>query len=103
MNELNSLINNPNLSITVKASELKATFADIVEDAIDRYKREVTTKPQDILYTPKQVCEILSIDKSTLWRWGKIDYLCGIKVGDSVRYRKSQIDDIINAKGGANE
>lgn len=103
MIELSNLINSPNLSITVKASELKATFVDIVGEAIDRYKREVATKPQEVLYTPKQVCEILSIDKSTLWRWGKIDYLCGIKVGDSVRYRKSQIDDIINANGGRDE
>ncbi len=103
MGNFNILSDNPNLSITVKASELKATFADIVEDVIESYKREVTAKPQDVLYTPKQVCEILSIDKSTLWRWGKIDYLCGIKVGDSVRYRKSQIDDIINAKVGDNE
>lgn len=100
MATLDLLGNNPNLSITIKASELKSAFATLIDSAIAKYKREVETKPEDVLYSIKQVCEILSVDKSTLWRWQQSGYLVPTKVGDLPRYRKSQIDELLGKKGG---
>lgn len=86
---------NPNISITINGGELKKAVATIIDSAIARYKREVETKPEDILYSIKQVSEILSVDKSTLWRWQQSGYLVPTKVGDLPRYRKSQIDELL--------
>ncbi|MFR9620138.1 MAG: helix-turn-helix domain-containing protein [Rikenellaceae bacterium] len=95
METLELLGTNPNLSITIKANELQKAFATLVEGAIDKYRREVEAKPDDVLYTIKQVSEILSVDKSTLWRWQQSGYLLPTKVGDMPRYRKSQIDELL--------
>ncbi len=100
MKAIDILGDNPNVSITIKASDLKNSFASIVESAIAKYRREVEAQPDDILYSIKQVSEILSVDKSTLWRWQQSGYLVPTKVGDLPRYRKSQIDELLGAKRG---
>ncbi len=86
---------NPSISITINGGELRKAFATLIDSAIDKYRREVETKPEDILYSIKQVSEILSVDKSTLWRWQQSGYLVPTKVGDLPRYRKSQIDELL--------
>ncbi len=98
MTAIDLMGDNPNVSVTIKANDLTKAFKSLVDSAIQAYKREVQSNPDDILYTQKQVCEILSVDKSTVWRWGKIGYLVPIKVGDLLRYKKSQIDELINNK-----
>ncbi len=87
---------NPNISITINGGELRKAFATLIDSAIDRYKREVEAQPDDILYSIKQVSEILSVDKSTLWRWQQSGYLVPAKIGDLPRYRKSQIDKLLS-------
>lgn len=104
METLDLLGTNPNVSITIKANELQRAFATLVEGAIDKYRREVEARPNDILYTIKQVSEMLSVDKSTLWRWQQSGYLIPTKVGGLPRYRKSHIDELLGSpqrKGGA--
>lgn len=90
--------NNPNISITINGGELKKVLTSVVDDAIERYRREIESNPDDILYSIKQVCEILSVDKSTLWRWQKSGYLVPTKIGDLPRYSKSQIDELLGRK-----
>ncbi len=89
---------NPNVSITLTARDLRDSLTHLVDSAIDRYKSEVGSNPDEILYDSKRVCEILGIDPSTLHRWAKRSYLIPIYVGGLRRYRKSQIDEIINSK-----
>ncbi len=100
MTAIDILGDNPNVSITIKASDLKQSLATLVESAIAKYKQEVEAKPDDILYSIKQVSEILSVDKSTLWRWQQSGYLVPTKVGGLPRYRKSQIDELLGSKSG---
>lgn len=102
MKNINFLGNNPNVSITITARDLQDSLTHLVDSAIDRYKSEVGSNPDDILYDSKRVCEILGIDPSTLHRWAKKEYLIPIYVGGLRRYRKSQIDDIINSKNNSN-
>ncbi|MFI3290210.1 MAG: helix-turn-helix domain-containing protein [Rikenellaceae bacterium] len=103
MGAIDLLGDNPNISITIKASELQKVFATLVDGAIAKYRREIEPNPDDILYSIKQVCEMLSVDKSTLWRWQQRGYLVPTKVGDLPRYRKSQIDELLGKKSGGAE
>lgn len=98
MTTIDLLVANPNISITVKASELQNMCTSLIEGAISSYKREVEAQPDDVLYTIKQVCQILSVDKSTLWRWQQSGYLVPSKIGGLPRYRKSQIDELLGNK-----
>ena len=44
------------------------------------------------------VTKMLRINRSTLWRWAQSQYLVPIKIGGKIRYKRSDIDQIINAK-----
>lgn len=100
MATIDLLGDNPNVSITIKASELQKAFTTLIDRTIVQYRQEVEANPDDVLYTIKQVCQILSVDKSTLWRWQQSGYLVPTKVGDLPRYRKSQIDELLGSKRG---
>jgi excisionase family DNA binding protein len=62
-----------------------------LEQVAEKIKPE---KPQKYL-SPKQVCEMLNIDNSTLWRWGQNNYLPPLKVGGKNRYRLSDIQKLM--------
>jgi excisionase family DNA binding protein len=49
--------------------------------------------------TPKQVCEILGVDNSTLWRWKRKGYLVPANVGGKVRYKMSEVKALLNGGG----
>ena len=46
----------------------------------------------EIYYTIKEVCELLTWSKATLWRQCKFNGLKKVKVGGIVRIRKSSLD-----------
>ena len=51
----------------------------------------LTIKSTDL----KEASQILHTDKSTLWRWHKIGYLCRLEIGGKRLYRKSDVDAIL--------
>ena len=46
----------------------------------------------EVYYSIQEVCEILHISETTLWRKSKFHGLKKVKVGGLVRYRKSVLD-----------
>ncbi|MEG1592699.1 MAG: helix-turn-helix domain-containing protein [Chryseobacterium sp.] len=52
---------------------------------------QLKIKREETFLTPDETCEMLKVDRSTLWRWNKQNYLKGIRIGGKVRYRKSEI------------
>jgi len=85
--DIKDLIGTKGVSITIGIDDLHTFMAEIAE----RTKPE--TQPKYL--TPKQVCEMLAIDNSTLWRWGQNRYLPSIKVGGKSRYRLSDIQKLL--------
>ncbi len=76
-----------NLSIT----DLKCLISDVI-------RSEGEAKPQPTAETYKtreEVCRLLSVDESTLWRWAKKDYLKPLKVGGLVRYKSTDIAKLL--------
>ena len=96
MENFNLLSSGANVSITIKVSDLKLYSETLINSAIDRFKTEQSANPAEVYYTIEKVCTILEVDRTTLFRWKKRDYLKSIKVGGLVRYRKSDIDNILN-------
>lgn len=85
------------VKITLKESDLRKFGESIAREAIALYKTEISRHPDDVYYTIKEVCSIFSIDRTTMYRWSKQKYLTPIKMGGLLRYRKSDIQNIINA------
>ena len=55
---------------------------------------EYETTKKDRLLSKKQVAERIGVDRSTLWRWEKENYLVPIRFGKKVRYKESDIIEI---------
>lgn len=89
-----------NVNVTLSRADLCRFVDEIVTSAINQVRSDLALHPKDVYYTIKQVAEIFSVDRTTLYRWEKIGYLTPIKAGGVVRYRKSDIDELFNKKEG---
>ncbi|WP_294597386.1 helix-turn-helix domain-containing protein [uncultured Rikenella sp.] len=90
-----------NITLAISPADLKE-FAQSVADATrHQIEREIADGKTETLYTIEYVAEKLSVNRSTLWRWDKNGYLKVIEIGGQRRYRKSDIDRILNAKNEA--
>lgn len=96
MTNLNLLNSGANISITIREADLKSYSEQLINSTIARVKAELETNPREVYYSIEKVCSILDVNRTTLYRWDKRDYLKSIKVGGLVRYRKSDIDNILN-------
>lgn len=95
MNIQELLNSGANVTISVGADDLKEFARVIVDHAKNRLESAIAEGRSEVYYTAEQVVGILNVDKSTLWRWNKRDFLKPIKVGGMIRYRKSDIDKIL--------
>ncbi|WP_300726298.1 helix-turn-helix domain-containing protein [uncultured Rikenella sp.] len=97
--KIEELINGgANITLAISPADLKE-FAQSVADATRlQIEREIADGKTEMLYTIEYVAEKLSVNRSTLWRWDKNGYLKVIEIGGQRRYRKSDIDRILNAK-----
>lgn len=91
----------PGVMLVVSAADLKNVVGEMcrahyrqTEDAILKHREHPTM-------TRREVARALNITLSTLWRWAKDGYLVPVKIGTKVLYRASDIDRMLERKGGA--
>ena len=87
------LNSNRNVSITISAIELKEFANILIDEAVARF-----TPHEETYLTVFQASKRLGVDRSTLWRWDKENYLKTIKIGSKVRYRLSDIEKILEGQ-----
>ncbi|MDR0659665.1 MAG: helix-turn-helix domain-containing protein [Prevotellaceae bacterium] len=90
------LENGTNITLSVDAKDLKEFAHQIITTTRLELEQDIAQAKSEVFYTSEQVVGILNVDKTTLWRWSKRSYLIPIKVGGLLRYRKSDIDRILN-------
>lgn len=81
------------VTIAVTAAQLQTFAGDIIAEYREKIQREQTGEQY---LSPNKVCELLDIDPTTLWRWDKKGLLHPLKLGGVNRYKKSDIDRILN-------
>lgn len=86
----------PNLKIEVTLADMLAFHKEVMSDTKRELEETVISEKAETYPSPKQVCEILDVDNSTLWRWKNKGYLVPIDVGGKRRYRMSDIKKILN-------
>lgn len=79
-----------NVSVTVSLFDLREWAQELICN-----QPPVTPEPPERHLTPLQAAKKLGVNVSTLWRWDKSGYLKKIKVGNSVRYRESDVNKIM--------
>lgn len=56
---------------------------------------EANAPQEEIYITAKKAAKMLGVTLSTLWRWDNDKYLEKIKIGNKVRYRRSDVERMI--------
>lgn len=96
MSKMFELVNQyPDVNITVKAGELKEWAEYIVRLTRQELEQQVTNVKNETYLSRDEVAEMLRVDKSTLWRWNRDNYLVHIEVGGKRRYRMSDVKQIL--------
>lgn len=66
-----------------------------IEDLVEEFQKAVALerKKQDenCYMTTKQVEQMLHVNRTTLWRWEKDKYLCPVRIGRRVLYRRESV------------
>lgn len=76
--------------VQVSAPDLK----DWAIDLLDQFAKR-QAKPQDeILLTTAEAARFLNVDRSTLWRWNRENYLKPVMIGNRYRYRQSELETL---------
>lgn len=88
---------NPNVIIQMTAGNV----AELVDSAITRAKSEFISEPkekEDSLISVRKASELLGVNRTTLWRYNKENYLNVIEVGGKRKYKLSDVERILNGK-----
>ena len=88
----------PELTINVKLGELIEAVEHCVNSTRSSLEQIIQDEASEKYLSIDKVVELLEVDKSTLWRWQKRNYLTPIQIGGKRRYRKSDIDKILMQK-----
>ena len=78
----------------VSAVDLEHILRNLINDLIS--EREEVQKETYI--SASQVSTLLGVSKSTLWRWEKESYLVPVRVGNKLRYRESEVKQLMEGK-----
>lgn len=103
MNNMFELVNKyPELNITVRAGELLEMAEYLVKLTRKELEQQITDANTETYPSRDQVAKMLDVDKSTLWRWNKRNYLKPIEIGGKRRYRMSDVKQILKENKDGN-
>ncbi|NCP61421.1 MAG: helix-turn-helix domain-containing protein [Flavobacteriales bacterium] len=71
--------------------DLKAELLSGVNEALKNFSTQIQGKNNDILLTREETAEMLSVSLVTLWKWTKDDVIPAFRIGNRVRFKKSEV------------
>lgn len=94
----------PDVTIAVKLHDLVEFGNILISNVKSELEQTIADQNAETYLSSDKVMEIFGITTTTLWRWQKSGYLVPINVGGKRRYRKSDVNHILEgdtAKKGA--
>jgi hypothetical protein len=85
-----------NVSVSIKIGELKEFAVYLIEETKKELQEVVLSEKMETYPTAEQVCEILNVNSTTLWRYGQKGYLVSFNVGGKRRYRMSEVKEFLH-------
>ena len=88
------------VNITMSGAELKQLLGEWFVEIMRNFQNSLEkSKPVEEKYlTAEETAQMLGVDKSTLWRWNKCNYLTNVKIGSKVRYRESDVRNLMERR-----
>ena len=88
----------PGTIISVSVGDLLRANRELIDNTLHDMEQQLEVSHTETYLSATDVTKMLRINRSTLWRWAQSQYLVPIKIGGKIRYKRSDIDQIINAK-----
>ncbi len=79
----------------ISGADLMQFAAQIMAETRRDVEAQMEAQRSETYLSPEQVCKMLDVDLSTLWRWNKRGYLCHTKMGAKNRYKRSEVVAIV--------
>ena len=95
MDEFNFNNENASTFIVVSLEELLSFANYIIEQMQPQLKPSQTNAEENEFLSSKLICKMFSIDRTTLHRWVKLEYVTPYKIGTLIRYSRKQIEALI--------
>jgi predicted DNA-binding transcriptional regulator AlpA len=89
-----------NIKLEMSGEDLLVFSNDLINRAKSELSIEIAEARKERYLTRQEVKEICGVCDATLWHWNKKGYLKTIKVGSKVRYKMSDVRQIL--EGGTN-
>ena len=96
---VSNLLNSPTKSRTVielSIDDLRSVVGDVLREERQKAAEEARKGNTPDILSRREVCKLLNVGFSTLWRWEKIGYLIPVKAGRKVHYLKTDVDKLIS-------
>lgn len=87
-----------NITVAIGLKELREWHQEVIEDSRKQIEQKILEKAEEQYLSPAEVCKVLSVSRSTLARWQVKKYLVPVMVGGRCKYRRSEIQLILNSK-----
>ena len=71
--------------------EFKAIVKEVIREELVAVKEELENKDSDILLSRAEACELLKINKTSLWKWTKNGKITAYGMGSRVYYKKKEL------------
>lgn len=104
---------NPSMQVTLRGSdllgmidtmrnglveELRSTMTEVVMEARREMLSGLHALHHEKTMTVNEVCTMLSVDRSTLYRWDKCGFLVSNKIGGKVLYNPKDVLEVLNKR-----
>lgn len=89
---IEQLLEKGNVTLAFSASDLHEFGLSLIHEATASMQQ---SEKEEKMLSSKETAKLLGISENSLWRWGKLGYLVGIKIGRKVLYKQSDVDALI--------
>ncbi len=96
MNLTELLKTDANINLTITLNDLRTITNELIQATKDELENAIHEEKAETYPTRNEVCEILNVNQSTLWRWKNRGYLMPIEVGGKHLYKMSDVKRILN-------
>lgn len=82
-------------------ADLRETMSEVVMEARREMMSGVHALHHEKAMTANEVCTMLSVDRSTLYRWDKSGFLVANKIGGKLLYDTEDVRKVLNKRKNA--
>jgi excisionase family DNA binding protein len=81
-------------------TDFKNEILEGVSNVLKDFANNLQSKENEVLLTREETAKLLSVSLVTLWDWTRKDIIAAYRIGNKIRYKKS---DVINSLSKKNQ